>query len=329
MSVLLGVVLAALPGCSRSGDGPDVARPKAAEPAVAPPTTAAPAGRVVVLGPDAEGIVADPVTGIVAVGLRSPFRLALVDGDTGQVLREVPLPGHVRHLELEAPGGPVLVPAENSDLLLRVALPSGAVLGRTKVGRYPHAATAAPDGRILVGAEKGGSIAVVRANRVDRTLAGLTQPGGLAVADDRIGVVDVRQSTLTAYDATTLTRTGVLVAGAGATHMVAERRGRLVVVDTRGDALLVFAVSPRLVLVARTPLPGTPYGVAYDPDRDQLWVTLTARNEVVGLSLGDGTPREVHRYPTVVQPNTVAVDRASGRVYVASRRTGELELIDP
>jgi DNA-binding beta-propeller fold protein YncE len=35
------------------------------------------------------------------------------------------------------------------------------------------------------------------------------------------------------------------------------------------------------------------------------------------------------RLPTVGQPNTVAVDSATGRVFVAGRADGSLQIIDP
>jgi DNA-binding beta-propeller fold protein YncE len=34
-------------------------------------------------------------------------------------------------------------------------------------------------------------------------------------------------------------------------------------------------------------------------------------------------------FPTVPQPNSVAVDPRSGRVFVASRKDGTLQLLDP
>ena len=40
-------------------------------------------------------------------------------------------------------------------------------------------------------------------------------------------------------------------------------------------------------------------------------------------------PRELARYPTVRQPNTVAVDPASGRVFVTGSRDGTLQILDP
>ena len=91
---------------------------------------------------------------------------------------------------------------------------------------------------------------------------------------------------------------------------------------------LVFGADP-LALLETYRLPGTPYGVAHDDAAQVLWVTLTGRNEVVGLSTAGERLTEVARFPTVRQPNTVAVDPGSGRVFVASRATGELQLIDP
>jgi hypothetical protein len=60
-----------------------------------------------------------------------------------------------------------------------------------------------------------------------------------------------------------------------------------------------------------------------------LWVTLTARNEVVGLDLGVDPPAFAARLPTVRQPNTVAVDSATGRLFVTGTDEGVLQIIDP
>jgi len=65
--------------------------------------------------------------------------------------------------------------------------------------------------------------------------------------------------------------------------------------------------------------------VASDPRRRRLWVTLTERNQVAELS----SRRVLRTYPTVRQPNSVAVDPRSGRVFVASRKDGTLQIIDP
>ena len=85
-------------------------------------------GKVIEVRSGPEGVVADPETGLVAVGLRNPNELALVDGDSGKVVRKVGLQGYPRHLGLAGPGGPVLVPAELSDSLIQVSLPTGQIV---------------------------------------------------------------------------------------------------------------------------------------------------------------------------------------------------------
>ncbi|SDG69673.1 hypothetical protein SAMN05216553_110292 [Lentzea fradiae] len=119
-----------------------------------------------------------------------------------------------------------------------------------------------------------------------------------------------------------------LRAGDGATNAVPDRYGRLLVVDTRGGEFIAFSVDP-LIMRQRYPVPGTPYGIAYDAKRDLAWITLTERNEVVGLDVAGGEPTEKHRFPTVRQPNTVSVDQETGRVTVTSGDNGGIQVISP
>ncbi|MFD9697948.1 YncE family protein [Lentzea sp. NPDC059081] len=119
-----------------------------------------------------------------------------------------------------------------------------------------------------------------------------------------------------------------LRAGDGATNAVPDRYGRLLVVDTRGGEFLAFSINP-LIMRQRYPVPGSPYGIAYDAKRDIAWITLTERNEVVGLDVAGGEPTEKHRFPTVRQPNTVSVDQETGRVTVTSGDNGGVQVISP
>lgn len=212
---------------------------------------------------------------------------------------------------------------------MSVGLPGGSVLSTVPVGKYPHAAIRTAGGTIAVADELGGAFVLVRDGRVVRRFTDVTQPGGVAAVGDQVGVVDVKDRTLSLYDTKAPRRISVVDAGDGPTHMVADRRGHLLVADTRGNRLLTFEVTPRLRRIGSVPLDGTPYGMAYDDVRDRLWVTLTARNQVVGLDLGGSKPAVVATLPTVRQPNTVAVDSATGRVFVASRTDGTVQLIDP
>jgi DNA-binding beta-propeller fold protein YncE len=302
--------------------------PAAAETADSPPLTATPAGQVIAVGSQAEGVAADPVTHLVAVGVRDPDALAIVDGRTGTVLHRVPLPGHLRHLQLAAPGGPVLVPDESSGSLLTVSLPAGDVTAVVPIGRYPHDATRASDGTIVVADELGGALVFIRGGVVQKRITDVTQPGGVAAAGADVAMIDVHDHTLDVYRTDPAARVARVPAGAGPSHLIADRHGRLYVVDTRADRLLTYSVA-RPAQPVWTSLPGSPYGIAYDTVRDRLWVTLTGKNELVGLDVSGSAPREIARLRTVRQPNTVAVDSATGRVFVAGRTEGQLELIDP
>lgn len=272
--------------------------------------------------------MADPQTHIVAVGVRDPFALTLLDATTGVVLRKVPLPGGLRHLQLAAPGGPVLVPDEGSNRLLRVALPGGEITSQVITGVVPHDATAAAGGTVFVANELGHSVVAVRGNQIVHTFTDVIQPAGLAAVGNLVGLVDVRKNTLTVYDAQRLQRVAELPAGAGPTHVVADKRGHLAVIDTRGGAVLLYELSPQPRQIGRVELPGTPYGVAYDPVRDRLWVTLTALNEAIGLNLGADAPVLATPLSTVRQPNTIAVDSSTGRLFVTGTTEGVLEIIE-
>ncbi len=116
-----------------------------------------------------------------------------------------------------------------------------------------------------------------------------------------------------------------LRAGQGATTMVADPAGRLLVTDTRGGELLVFGVDP-LILRQAYPVRQSPYGVA--GSRELTWVSQTSANTVIGYDLSTGIPVEKVRYPTVRQPNTLAFDDAAGTLYVLSGSGGGVQVIE-
>ncbi len=150
------ILLAAL---AAAGCGPVAAQAPAAhpapvrtdvpEPATAPPVTRQPAGTVVPLPGEPEGLAVDARDGILAAGIREPAPggLALVSTATGRVRSVIRLAGAPRHLGLAGPAGPVLVPLEGPGRLVQVALPGGRVVASTQVGHQPHDAAAARAGR--------------------------------------------------------------------------------------------------------------------------------------------------------------------------------------
>jgi DNA-binding beta-propeller fold protein YncE len=226
--------------------------------------------------------------GRIAVVLDDRRRLALVDGRSGRVVRRRPLRRSARHLETVAAGGRVFV-ADRRDDGLRVT-----------------------DGR-----------------GVERSFPAPAEPTGVAATADGslVVVVGGRERILVLYDGRTGRRLGSAPAGVGPTH-VAVHGHDAYVTDTRGGSFLVYSLRPELDLVRRVSLRGGPYGIAVDPVRSRLWVTLTAKNELAELP-ATRLPRIVRHFPTVRQPDGVAVDPRTGRVFVTGREAGVLQLVDP
>jgi DNA-binding beta-propeller fold protein YncE len=301
--------------------------PPAAQPARSPAPPAAPAGTVVRVGRDAEGVAADSLTGIVAVGVRHPDGIVLLNGATGTVTDRVDVPAP-RHLALAAPGGPLLDPAEHANRLIEIALTTGDVLARIHVGKFPHAALAV-GGHIYVVNQISHSLTVLAGVLPVQTIPLPLQPDDVTESDGRLAIVDARTRELLVYDLSTLTLVATLPAGVGPTHEVAAPNGLDYVLDTTGGQLEAYSLDNQPALQMTVPIGGRPYGIALDARRGVLWVTDTASDRLLGFHLNALSPRPFVSLPTVRQPNSVAVDEATGRVFVAGRSDGELELIDP
>jgi DNA-binding beta-propeller fold protein YncE len=335
-------------GCS-SGDGsgsaaalttapPATGRTDVPEPAVAPSPTASPAGTVVPVAGAPEGLAVDAADGLVAVGVRGPDGVALVDLATGKVRKLVPLTGAPRHLAMAGASGPLLVPSEQNDTLYQIALPGGTVTSATLVGRQPHDA-AAIGSTVFVGNELANTVSIIRNGVQTAVVPGPLQPGGVAASADgsAVVVVGVRGRQITAYDATGV-QLGSAPCGVGPTHVVAGAAKVFYVADTEGDAVLIYRAGtsgPEQVGRIAT-AGGAPYGMAFDAARGLLYVTLTADNLLqsfrVDASTGGGTrPASLvanRQWPTVRQPNSVAVDPRDGRAIVAGTAVSRLQFID-
>jgi DNA-binding beta-propeller fold protein YncE len=221
----------------------------------------------------------------------------------------------------------VLVPAEDANRLIAVDPRTARITSSTPVGRQPHDAASA-GGRWFVGDELGASVSVVKPGRPTASFPVATQPGGLAALDRQVAVVSVRRRVLEIYDAVSFKRVASANAGVGPTHIACLPEGPCLVADTTGNALLRFVLRPHLELVRSQSLPGGPYGMALDPVRNRLWITLPAKNQVVELP-ARAHPHVLRRFDTVRQPNSVAVDVSTGRVFITGRTDGELEWFDP
>ncbi len=334
---LVLLAAATLAACGGSSPAvPPAVRATAPEPAVAPPTTVTPAGVLLSVGRQPEGIVADGPTDELAVSVRGGATgdgVEIVSLAQQRIIGFAATDGAARHLQLAAPGGPVLVPAEGSDTLYRVSLGAAGVQSSAKVGRQPHDATAI-GGKVLVTDELANTVSVLLGTTVTATVAVPVQPGGIAAGRTTDGrtpvalVVGVRGRQVEA-----LTPTGASLgradAGLGPTH-VRFGGGRFYVADTSGNQILVYTVDakgPHEVGRVTTG-GGTPYGLAVDSARGRVWVTLTARNQLQEYRISGNSLALEATFPTPRQPNDVTVDEATGQVAVAGTGADEIQLLN-
>ncbi|MDQ2721760.1 MAG: hypothetical protein M3Y19_00355 [Actinomycetota bacterium] len=297
-----------------------------AAPAVAPVATTVPAGVVTPAGAALHAMVLDPSTHVLAAVADSPTRLLLFNADAlAAPVRTVALPAPAAQLALSAPGGPLLVAVPGA--LLRVDQRTGAVAS-TKVDADVRSAVQLSDGRVALGTATGAVLVLGIDGVVAQRITGLAETDVLIDTPRGLVALDRKQTAVQAVDVGKGTLGESLRAGEGATNAVADRFGRVLVTDTAGGALLAFSTGP-LLLRQRFPVPGAPYALAYDPKTDLAWVTLTERNQVVGYDVAGGEPVERYRFPTVTQPDAVAVDANTGAVLVASAAGRGIQRIEP
>ncbi|MDP9074714.1 MAG: hypothetical protein M3N98_11170 [Actinomycetota bacterium] len=298
---------------------------------MAPPAKPILPGTVLALdgAPEGVAVVAD---GTVAVSVRGPDGIVVFNLATPTERRLVPLGGTARHLFLAGAHGPLLIPVESDDTFVEMSLPQTQVLQSVRVGRQPHDSIAVGPDTVFVADELANTIHIVAHGHVTAVVTAPLQPGGMAASADGsvVVTVGVRGRRITAYrpDGTIL---GSANCGDGPTHAITGSDGLYWVVDTNGGALLGFRVDAHgPVQVARLSVGDRPYGIAYDSRRSTLWVTLTGRNQLVGLQLRGTSVISQSSYDTVRQPNTVAVDDTTGTLIVTgSTPHGAVQLIQP
>ncbi|WP_028477846.1 hypothetical protein [Nocardia sp. CNY236] len=313
-------VLATLMGCSSPIGEPDLPTRQPATPAIAQEATTAPAGRVLAIDP-IMALESDPASGLLATV--DGAVLTVVDPEAlTPAVRTVALPARATAL---APGRPGEMLVAAPGRVVRVDLASGD-LEEVVVDGDVRSVRAHDAGGLLVGTADGRVLLVDAAGTVTASASGLVSADELAEIDGTVTVLDRHQTAIFEVKLDKGRLGLALRAGDGAVKMIGDARGRFVVTDTAGGELLVYTSAP-LVLRQRFPVNSSPYALAYDRRSDTVWVTCTQRNEVVGFDLSTGIPKEVGRYATVRQPNSVTVQHSTGDLFIGSATGDGLQRI--
>ncbi len=298
----------------------------AAEAAVSPAVTGTPDGVVLPLSGVGTAALFDAATSSLVVLGRDPAGAA--------TLTAVPTTGPPRTVALPAPttaiagddagtvyaatrGGYFTVDIHGVGTVARVDVQGERDTDFTAITRRA-------DGKLVLGSAAGAVYTLGTDAAVEARLQIFAHVDGLVAQGNTVAVLDRGQTSVTTVDASGTKQEHALRAGEGATTMVADPEGRLLVADTRGDGLLVFGTDP-LILRQQYPVPGAPYGLA--GSRRLAWVSETATNTVVGYDLATGIPVEKVRHRTVQQPNSLAFDDKTGTLYVVSGSGAGVQVI--
>ncbi|WP_424081230.1 YncE family protein [Mycobacterium sp.] len=319
-------LLTLVAGCSSKAldETPPTIEP--AQPAQSPPLSQAPAGAIRPLQGHPQAAIFDGRTAqlvILTSGPGAEPASITVIGSQQTSSRVIALPGPATALAGDGSGNAYL---STRGGYFEVDLLAGRVTRVPVSGAETvdfTAITRRADGAVALGTADG-SVYALKGGTVSNRTTVFAHVDSLAAQGNTLAILDRGQ--------TSVTTIGVdgkvgqqLRAGQGATTMVADPAGRLLVTDTRGGQLLVFGVDP-LILRQAYPVRQSPYGVA--GSRGLTWVSQTSTNLVIGYDLSTGIPLEKVRYPTVRQPNTLTFDDAAGTLYVVSAAGGGVQVIE-
>ncbi|OZD10447.1 hypothetical protein CH275_00630 [Rhodococcus sp. 06-235-1A] len=322
-SALAVVTVWSVSACSSDDENTDEISVEPQPPAQSPATAVTPAGIVSRFAP-VNALTFDPVTRTLVALTDASTTVSLVGDSESAETRVVDL-GSTGAGLVAGRDSTVLVPMDGS--VARIDVADGQ---RTDLTVDADALSAAdlPDGSTAVGDDTG-MVRVLDANgQVTSTVSGgsVTSADALASTPKGVSVLDRRQTSVTDLNLDDGTLGVALRAGEGAAEMTSDEFGRLLVTDSTGTELLVFT-SHDLLMRQRFPVGSQPWAIAYDQQSGIAWVTLPALNEVVGYTLDTGIPVEADRFPTVRQPDSIAVDADTGDLYVGSATGDGLQRI--
>ncbi|ADG78743.1 Streptogramin lyase OS=Tsukamurella paurometabola (strain ATCC 8368 / DSM / CCUG 35730 / CIP 100753 / JCM 10117 / KCTC 9821 / NBRC 16120 / NCIMB 702349/ NCTC 13040) OX=521096 GN=Tpau_2132 PE=4 SV=1 [Tsukamurella paurometabola] len=321
VAVLVAVSLVAA-GCSSTPAREDRPTITPASPAVAP-EPAVPAAGQVIPAAAGQGLAFDPVSRRLAAITDGAVVLYSVDGglrETGRFATEG------RANQVVPYGDGFLVAAKTSvmeisgDQIQRNEKVDGEVLSVA-----PYTVQDDDHGWALAGTAQG-DIVLLRTSAAQKKITGPVEASQVLVRGGKVAVVDRRQASITEVDVPGGKTGKSLRVGRGITNAVIDPFGRMLAVDTGENQVFSYTIDP-FMLRFQYPVPSAPWAVTYDEAAKLMWVTQTATNEVAGYALGSGMPDPKLRFPTVRQPNAVAVDATTGTLYVQSATGAGIQAI--
>lgn len=313
-----------------AGPGQDVPDLGDAVAEVSPPATSV-AGEVIDL-PDSFAEVSDMEAAGDVLGLRARTVLAL---GTLEQLRS----GDATEVEIPETCGDLTASADTFVLacgeeVLLIDAGDGGVEKRT-VETSATAAALTSSGELVVGSGEENKVLVYDAEGAEVESITVAGPSSQILAvpvageDDAVVRTDHASTTIQDVHWRDGDQGGTLRVGLGIGRAAAGTDGIVLASDNRGDQLAVYTATGVVRLHQTVPVDDSPWGVAWDADRNLAWVASTGTNTLVGHTLATGVPEATVTLDTVADGQNILV-LADGTLLVASATGGGLQIItDP
>ena len=193
------------------------------------------------------------------------------------------------------------------------------------------------DGRILAGASGEGEVLVISRGEsgdsaTDATIDikdSVDQLIAVPVSgeSDRAVVIDRGNTVISGVDWTNSKPGAALRAGVGVGRISAGEPGTgvLFASDTRGGQLLVYTVSPVIMLHQMATAGASPWALAWDSSDQVVWVSDTANNEITAYSVAEGVPVAVGSLRSIADVRGLGITGTGDLIAVGS---GGVQVID-
>ncbi|MBI9000462.1 WD40 repeat domain-containing protein [Corynebacterium sp. CCM 9185] len=192
------------------------------------------------------------------------------------------------------------------------------------------AAAVTDDGRILAGASGDGDVLVIspggsgesdtdaRIAIKDSVDQLITVP--VSGESDRAVVIDRGNTVISGVDWTNSKPGAALRAGLGVGRLTVGEPGTGVVFasDTRGGQLLVYTVSPVIMLHQMATAGASPWALTWDSGNQVVWVSDTADNLITAYSVAEGVPVAVGSLHSAADIRGLGITRSGDLIAVGS-----------
>jgi YVTN family beta-propeller protein len=266
------------------------------------------------------------------VGLFKDNAVAVLDTDSRQVLRTIPVPAGPHGLVITPDGAKVFVSSDGASTVSVIDTATDQVVDSIDVGQTPHGLAISPDGRQVLVSGFGANQAEIIDTGSDQIVGRVPvpQPHNSAISPDGrrayVGSQQQGETALVAVDLTSMTRTGIVPLDKTPRALSFSPDGRWVYFTLAGsDAVQVLDAS-RNEVVAQIPVGVSPHLPTFTPDGQLGLVVAQGPGE---LDLIDpGTNTESAAITVGAAPHWLTTSADGRTAYVTNENSNDVSIVD-